>query len=41
MSADLSRLCGAAPCVESTLGIRHEREGGKQLFKMRTKQHFE
>lgn len=32
MRADLSRPCRAAPCVEPTLGIWHEREGGKTAF---------
>lgn len=27
MRADLSQPCRAAPCIEPTLGIGHEREG--------------
>lgn len=40
MRADLSCRAQASVCIEPTLGIQREREGGKQLFKMGTKQHF-
>ena len=40
MRADLSCRARASACIEPTLGIQQEREGGKQLFKMGTKQHF-